>query len=119
MRSFPWSVLTLAPLLIGWTGSAFAEDTPRAVIDKAVEAHGGQAKLAKHKAVRTRTRGSMEVNGLAVSFTSRAAAQLPAQLRNELSVNVGGIKVTALEVLNGDRAWLRTMGETQDLSEER
>src|SRR6267378_1045663 len=105
MRRFQVSGLILTSLFLASAGHAPAEETPRALIEKAIKAHGGQEKLARYKAVRTRTRGSMDVNGISVSFASRAAAQLPSQLRSELSVNVGGIKVTALEVLNGDKAW--------------
>jgi len=119
MRRFQVSGLILTSFFLASAGRAPAEETPRALIEKAIRAHGGQEKLARYKAVRTKTRGSMDVNGISVTYTSRAAAQLPSQLRNELSVSAGGIKVAALEVLSGDKAWLRAMGETQELSEER
>jgi len=97
-------------------GRAPADDTPRAVIDRAIQAHGGKEKLERYNAVRTTTEGSTRVNGLAATFVTRSAAQYPGQMRNEVTLTVAGVRVTTVQVLDGDRAWVRAMGETQDVN---
>lgn len=106
---------TALTVLVAWTASGAAQE-PKDAIEKAVKAHGGADRLAMYKAAQSRTLGLVNLMGTDVSYTSNAYMQLPAQMRNEMEVEIKGQRVTAVEVLNGDKAWLRTMGETRDLT---
>jgi hypothetical protein len=88
----------------------------RAVLEKGISAHGGRDKLAKLKAYRIRIRGSAEVNGATVRFTAESVIQLPAQYR--VKVQVGDENEPLLRVINGDKAWQRVGGQTEELKDE-
>jgi hypothetical protein len=105
-------------LLLAGAGTVSAQENPKDVIQRAIKAHGGADKLSKYNAVRTRTRGSVDFNGVYVAFTSEAVAQLPGQMKNSLELTIHGQRVTARQVLNGDKAWLSALGETQELPAE-
>lgn len=114
-----WQYLLVAAVVLlagAWPGHALAQDSARNVVEKAVNAHGGKDKMARYTAVRTTTEGTTRVGGHAATFVAQSAAQLPGQMRNELTIDVAGVKISTLQVLNGDKGWVRVMGETQEVS---
>ena len=104
-------------LLLGCVSGAHAQEDPKALIQKSIKAHGGEDRLAKLNATRAKAKGTVEVMGAVLGFTSDSAAQLPDKLRNELSLDAMGQKVTVIQVFNGEKAWawVSTVGTTQEL----
>jgi acetyl esterase/lipase len=109
---------TLVVLLWGSTGLA-GEEEARAIIAKAVKAHGGAEHLARLKAVRVRAGGSITANKAGVEFTYQTVWQSPGRLRNVLQMPVGNQKLTVIQILDGDRGWASVNGLTTPLDEKR
>jgi hypothetical protein len=97
-------------LLFSLVHSTPAQEEARAILDKAIKAHGGEDKLAKLNITRIKAKGTVNIQGQDVGFTSDSAVQLPNQERNELQLDLGGQKVTLLQVCNGDKGWLSLAG---------
>src|SRR6267142_4530872 len=101
--------------LLGLAGPARAQDDPRSVIEKAVKAEGGAEKLSKLGTSRAKARGTMELMGQTIKVTMEAAVHMPDKMRNEMTLDVMGNKVTVIQVLNGGKGWISAAGTTQDM----
>src|SRR5205823_2474797 len=93
-----------------------AQDDPRAVIEKAVRAHGGAEKIVKLRGVRLKIDGSAEIDGSTVRFSADFAMRAPDRQRTTITVN--GETDGFVRVLAGDKAWQRMAGDTQELKGE-
>ena len=96
-------------------GSARAQDDPKAIVAQAIKAHGGEEKLTKLKATKTKGKGTIMVMGNPLEFTVDAISQQPNQMRNEVKVEAMGQSFTVVQVLNKDKAWKTVNGQMVDI----
>jgi len=109
----------VAVLLAG--GAVRADDAAdvKAVLDKAIAAHGGADDLAKYKAVNMQIKGKLlGVIGDSVDFTGDIASQLPDRIRFEMSLTVMGTDVKITQVARGDKGWVAVNGMVMELTKE-
>jgi hypothetical protein len=102
--------LVTVVLAVSVTVAAAGADEPadaRAVIDRAVEAAGGSAKLAGLKAYTQKAKGTFHGPGGPVAFTGTWTVNWPDQVRAELDSESGGMKFHVVQVIAGDKGWLR------------
>jgi hypothetical protein len=99
-------VWCVAGLLAG--GAARADDAAevKALLDKAIAAHGGADHLAKGKAVPTRIKGKVHALGDGVDYSGDIAPQLPDRMRFETSLTVMGTGLKIKTVVQGDKGWV-------------
>src|SRR5262245_26403265 len=104
--------VTLATLVVfGLAHSArSADDDAHAVVDKAIKALGGEAKLKKAKAMTWKTKGKIIFGGNASEFTSQTTVAGLDRLRNEFESEFGGNPIKGTTVIAGDKGW-RKFGE--------
>jgi hypothetical protein len=103
----------LLPLALVVPLPATAQDC-RAVVERAMEAHGGFERLSRWQAVSSHSRGTLHAGG-AVEFTAESSTQLPAQMRTVLRFRANGRDTVQTQVLNGDRAWSDVNGQAREL----
>jgi hypothetical protein len=103
----------MAVLLVG-AGWASAQDEARAVLDKAIKAHGGADKLNKAKGQTAKAKGKMELLG-GLEFTQESAIQHPDKMREVVHLTVNGMNIDVTTVYNGEQGWINTMGQTMPL----
>lgn len=84
-------------------------DDGRAVVTIAIQAAGGEAKLAKFQASTWKEKGTYYGTGDGLPYTGVYAINRPNQFRME-------IEGAFLIVLNGDAGWIRAGGETKAMS---
>jgi hypothetical protein len=111
-------VSAAACLVLALAGRASAQSEARGVIEKAIKATGGADKLAKLKVSKAKFKGKGTFEGVTVALTGEIAHQLPRQMKVEVQVEVQGQNVDLVYVVNGDKAWLRVLGETMELKGE-
>jgi outer membrane lipoprotein-sorting protein len=112
-------VVCVAGLLAG--GAVRADDAAevKAVLDKAVAAHGGADILTKYKAVSMHMKGKLHgVIGDSVDISGDAASQLPDRLRFEMSVSVMGMDFKITQILNGDKGWVALNDKVMEMTKE-
>jgi hypothetical protein len=97
---------------------ADAESEARAIIDKAVKAHGGADNLAKFKAGIVKMKGKVEVAGMAIEFTTTASVQMPDKMQVETNIDFMGNKVTFLQILNGDKGWIKFADKVMEMDKD-
>jgi len=102
--------------VVGFIGSrapAQADDAAAtAVVDKAIKALGGEAKLAKAGAYFRKGKGSITLGGNESDITSESTVQGLDHYRNEFEGEFNGNKVKGVVILNGDRGW-RKFGDNK------
>lgn len=87
-------------------------DDARAVVERAVKAHGGEAALKKAAAFTSSAKGTRAVAGREVAYTRALEANLPRSLRQE--VTLGG-RVRTVVRLDGDKATQTDGGTANEL----
>jgi hypothetical protein len=86
---------------------------PRAIVQKAIEAMGGESKLAAAKASVAKGTCKFYGNGKAIECTGEWSEQLPGQLKAAYVMNVRGKKLTRVEVITKDAGWTVMGGRTR------
>src|SRR5438270_3085914 len=102
-------------LALGLAGRAAAQETARAVLEKAIQASGGVEKLGRATISRSKFKGTGEFEGVRANLTGDVLVQLPRQMKLELQAEVQGQNVSFLYVVNGDKGWIQMLGQTMEL----
>jgi hypothetical protein len=115
MRSILGTGLTVC-LVLSASSWARADDQAdmKALVEKAIKAHGGADKLAKFKAATTKMKGKFYGMGDGIDYTGEFKVQLPDKTRNAITVEANGQKFTITQVFNGDKGWISTNGDVKD-----
>jgi hypothetical protein len=103
--------------LLVFASAAFAEDRARAIVAKAIDAQGGEAKVAKLRTLRIKVEGTTElVTGQPnLSFTIEDTWQMPNRYKTESSFQLMGKKFTQTQVIDGDKGWIQSDGRVEDM----
>jgi len=97
---------------------AAGEEEARAVVDKAIKAMGGEEKLSKVRAVSTKGRGTITIEGNDIDFTYETTARGIAQYRSTFEGESDGKTFRGATVLDGDKGWRKFNDDTQVLEGE-
>src|SRR5207244_9587865 len=94
-----------------------AQDEGRAIVEKAIEAQGGAAKVAKRRTMRIKVEGTTDlVPGQPnLPFTIEDTWQMPNRYKTESRFQVMGKKLTQTQVIDGDKGWIQIDGQVQDM----
>ncbi|HEV8001744.1 MAG TPA: hypothetical protein VGP63_17795, partial [Planctomycetaceae bacterium] len=92
----------------------------KAVIEKAIAALGGEAKLAalESKAIETKGKGTLTFNGNEGKFTLKVISQGLEHSRQEFEGDFSGNTIRAVTVLDGNKGWRTGPGNAGPLDEE-
>jgi hypothetical protein len=119
MTRLTGAVLTLA-LVAGWSGLVRAEDDkdPKAILDKAVKALGGEDKLSKVKAATWKGKGTLTFMGSDNDIATETTVQGLDHVRAEFEGDFGGNKIKGATVLAGDKGWRKFGDMNMDLDKD-
>src|SRR3954466_1731952 len=106
-----FAVLTLVLV----AAPAAAQDDPKAVIQKAIQAKGGADHIDRYPAAVIETKGTLVQGGQAVPFTARTVYELPNRGRIALEQESLGGKVRAVQVFDGSKARVTVNGQPKEL----
>ena len=90
----------------------------REIVAKAIKAHGGADVLKKLPASVTKTKGKFYGLGDAIDYTGETAVQLPDRIRTEVAGKANDQEFKFLQVVNGDKGWIKFGDNTMDMSKE-
>ena len=99
---------------------AAADDAGRALVEKAIKAHGGTEQVAKLRVMRIKAEGTISpVPGQpAMSFVIEDYWQMPDQYKTTTHYELGGKKVSQRQAIDGQTGWLQVDGQVRDLPED-
>src|SRR5262249_4420571 len=114
------SVSLAAAWLLAFGGLVRADDQAdmRALVDKAVKAAGGQAKVAKLAAVTWKAKGTLNIKDQKISLTIDSSWQGLDQCKLDLQAEVMNRTESALIVFNKGKGWLKVRDRTMDAPKE-
>jgi hypothetical protein len=107
MRTYLIGSLVGALLL---TAGARAEDEAKAVIAKAIKAHGGEEAQTKFQAGQTKAKGKIELLG-GLEFTQETSFMLPDKFKETVDMEVMGQKLHVVSVVNGTKLFIDANGQ--------
>jgi hypothetical protein len=112
MRRIVGTLVATALVLSGRCGVMAGGPDPKEVIDKAIQALGGEAKIARvaAKAIETKAKGKLSFFGNLSDFTTTTTTMGLNRFREEFRGVSDGDEVTGVTILNGDEAW-RKLGD--------
>jgi hypothetical protein len=87
----------------------------QSLLDKAIQAHGGEANLTKHKAVTTKGKGKIHVMAMDFDFTITVIVQKPSQIWLEVTVEINGMSIAFTQAIDGDKGWIKVMDKVIDM----
>jgi hypothetical protein len=91
-----------------------AQGDAKAVIEKAIKAHGGKDLLEKFPASSSKFKGEMSIMGLDMTFEGKGV-QGPGQYKFELAADVGGQKLSIVQIVDGAKVKTKAMLGGMDL----
>jgi hypothetical protein len=112
-------VLALVPFGAADGRSGDAPDAARALLDRAIQAHGGETALAKAHRVIRKVGGDLVAAGSTVPFASELNADYPERFRLHFVAVHGPQEVRMLLVLDGTKGWQSSGGAATALSAQR
>src|SRR5207248_2712870 len=83
--------------------SARAQDDAKAIIEKAIKAHGGADNLNKYKAAKGKIKGVIVIMGQELEISGEMWVQFPAKGKAALQLNLNGMKIPITQLINGDK----------------
>src|SRR5262249_23557351 len=92
------------------------ETTANAVLDKAISAIGGEAKLKTATPLNWKAWGTNVNDGNESQFANESTVQGIGQLRMAWDEQIDGNQVRGLTVLNGDKGWRKVGNDIQALT---
>jgi hypothetical protein len=94
----------------GMRAWADSDKDPKAILDKAIKALGGEEKLNTVKAASWKTKGKINIGGNEAPITAEATVQGLDHSRQQFETEFGGNMVKGTVVLAGDKGW-RNFGD--------
>ncbi len=90
---------------------------PLDVLNKAIEAHGGKEKLAKHTARKLKCQGTLAgPDGGQFQFSSTYYFDTPNRFRADYQLTVGEATVPIIQIVDGDKGWMKIGDEVAALT---
>jgi phosphotransferase system IIA component len=90
-------------------GPARADDSAamRQLIDKAIQAQGGEAQLAKFQTATSKLKGTLHAMGMALEFTGDVTTQGSDQQRIVIEFQINNQNFRVISVFNKDKGWVK------------
>jgi len=117
MRRALLPLLSAAVLCTFVAGTRAADDDAKAIIAKAIKAHGGEEKLMKYKATQAKGKGKANTVVGEVDFTSRSSTMLPDKVKEVAEAEVGGEKFRIVVLFVADKVSMEHNGKAVELAE--
>jgi len=116
MKRLVWATGVLAVLLVAADFSRSGDDKDlRAIIDKAIEAHGGEAVLAKFPARTLKGAGKFYGLGEPIDFALEIAS-FDKKFRFGMEMTVMNFDLKIVAVVNGDKGWEKVNDDVKEIA---
>jgi hypothetical protein len=110
-----WVFLLTLGCLLARAEAGQSQEAVRVVIEKAIRAHGGEARIERSRARQTKNRGTFSVGGQDLPFTQDVSYEWPNRFKGLLDLQSAAGAVTVVTVYDGQHAWRSMQGQTQEL----
>jgi hypothetical protein len=117
MRTLLRAVSSVLVLVFAIAAHA-ANDDAKAILIKAIKAHGGAEAQEKYKATQAKNKGKLKLPGLGdVEFTQSLSVMQPNKFKEVLEFEVANQKVSVVTTANGDKYSIEANGKAIDITD--
>jgi hypothetical protein len=96
-----------------------AADDPKAIITRAIKAHGGEEALTKYQAMEAKTTGKIDIAGVGeVDFTQNVSVMFPDKIKDVVELTVAGQNLKIVTVANGDTVSIQVNGTDTEANDQ-
>jgi hypothetical protein len=103
MRDFAFYLV----VALSVSAPARADDSPQAIIDKAIKALGGKDKLNAIKALQVKTKGTLNLKGTLIPIEQETLIDLGGRFREVMMTELNGEKIKTLSAHDGVSTWIK------------
>jgi hypothetical protein len=107
-----WGAGLVVGLVLTVSGRGEEGPNPKAILDKAINAHGGAELLKKYTAQQTKSKGKFYGFGDGIDYTAESSLQLPDKVRTTIE----GPMFKFVQVINGDKGWVSANDDTNEMN---
>ena len=118
MKQLLCGLFALATAVVPATPARADDAQARAVIEKAVKAHGGQEVLSKLPGISLKFKGKFHGMGDGLDMSGDVIAFGPDRQKIDLELKIGNDTLRIVNVLAGDKGWTRVGDMVQELTAE-
>jgi hypothetical protein len=108
--------LVAAGLFVGLASAQDGQNEARAIVEKAIKAHGGEAYLKKYAAATLKIKGHLEILG-GFDLTQEMRFQLPDKFRQDSEFEIMGQQIRSSVIYNAGKAHLEVNGQKVDMGD--
>jgi outer membrane lipoprotein-sorting protein len=112
-------VLAGLALALGSSLARAQDDDNRALVVKAMKAHGGRELLKKYAAAEIKMTGTVKIMGADAKFKGDIAFQFPDKMRNSINVEINNMNIDVVQVFDGKNFYVNAAGKTIELNDEK
>jgi len=111
MRRVLFPVLGVV-VVLGLLSRVHAADADvKAVLEKAIKAHGGEEALTKYKASQAKNKGKIILPMFGeTEFTQEISSMLPDKLKEKMEFEINNVKIAVVTTINGDKISIEANG---------
>jgi hypothetical protein len=95
----------------------FTQADVKAIIEKAVQAHGGAEKINKMNCIQSKGKGKLELFGNSIDMSQEVTIKFAGKFREVAELEVGGQKVKVISVFDGSKAAIMANGQAVDITD--
>ncbi len=109
----------LFAFLLGSPAAQAAEDDAKAILVKAIKAHGGEEVLSKYQGSRSRSQGKVTIPGVGeVPYTQEVLVMQPDKFKESMELDISGQKIKVVTIANGDKAFIEAAGNEVPITDD-
>jgi hypothetical protein len=112
------AVLAVGAVLAATAPGRADDAAARAVIDKAIMAHGGEEALAKYPAASASMSGKIHAMGMEIPFSGDVLTSGNDKVKIDLQIEVGAQKIRVTNVITGEKGWSKIADNTMELDKD-
>jgi hypothetical protein len=107
--------LALIVLILAAAPGRAADDDPKAIVDRAIKAMGGEAVLNRARAYELKTEGAIYSGTEKYPFQAVSLTQFPEQFKHVMEYERQGRKVSQVQLFNGNAIFIRVDNSIRDV----
>lgn len=108
--------LLVAGVFVLPASHAQVDDTAKAIVEKAIKAHGGADKLAKLQLRQEKAKFTRDIGGQSLTVTTDSLLSLPDRVK--ATTEADGQRPASTTIISGAKGWASVAGQTRELSAE-
>lgn len=91
----------------------------KAILKKAIEAHGGEKSLTKYAGATSKFKGTIDIAGNSLPITGETSVMKPNKLKHEMTLDINGMQIPVVVVYDGKKLWQSVNNRTEEVKDEK